>query len=248
MSDVRAHWGAAAIGGICLIIGVVITVAFQDHRTDRSLVDEERGSSPEERQSDDEARQLDDLQRRLGQQQALIDKLSRERTPSSAADAIGKQLEASGRDTPTIQADLSDATNNHTAPSEQKRSSHPTAEVDGVVFTLKACHLAHSELRCDLSVTSRDSDRWVEICAPCFGVNSRIIDSNGHQYDAVAAFLGSGYSSGATALLPSDVPMNVGVRFSNLQAAVTHVKLLEIQFALGLRSHHEVRFRDIALR
>jgi len=121
-------------------------------------------------------------------------------------------------------------------------------EVAGIAFSLKRCRLSNSVVNCDFSVINHDKDRSLEICTPCYGNRSRLVDSEGNEYRPEAAYLGSGYTHRPKAVLASEVPLRAGIRFNGIQPGSKSIKLLEIGIRVGFAGDYQVQFNDIAFQ
>jgi hypothetical protein len=121
-------------------------------------------------------------------------------------------------------------------------------EVAGMAFSLKGCRLSNSVVTCEFSVVNHDKDRRLEICTPCYGVGSRLVDSEGNEYSPEAAYLGSGFTHRPDAVLASEVPLKAGIKFNGIESNPASIKLLELGVRVGFSGDHTVQFHDIALR
>jgi len=135
-----------------------------------------------------------------------------------------------------------------TSPQVQPTKVIETKEAAGIAFSLLGCRLSGSVVTCDLSVVNKDDDRQIEICTPCFGNSSRLVDAEGNEYQPEAASLGSNHSLRPTAALASGVPLKGSMRFNGVPAGSVTIKLLEIGFRAGFTGEHQVQFHDIALQ
>lgn len=242
LGDIKAHWGAAFISGGCMIIGALIGAVFQGQRADNE-------QTVLRQDLQEQSRHITDLQQKVEAQQGVIERLRSQPAGSSPPSVpIDDAIERVKPPTPEDDRSRVELATDRAMPRPQVAEPLASKEVEGVLFTLNRCRLTNSALHCDMSVMSRDGDRQVELCVACRGGFTRIIDPAGNQYGAEAAFLGTDYTQGDTALLASGVPMKAGIRFTNLQSTFDSVSLLDLYFRIGWDRPRQVQFRDVPVQ
>lgn len=124
-----------------------------------------------------------------------------------------------------------------------------TQEEHGIQFELRSCHLSGTEITCSLLVTNKtENDQRVSICARCYTVASRIVNTDGDEFLGATASLGSGGSLEGSVVLASGIPLKASITFAGVRPT-QGLKLLEISFKIWSHTidDYQVKFRDISL-
>lgn len=192
------------------------------------------------------------LQSQLAERDETIRKLREEAAPERASREPATEAvtltNMNSEESNAPQESSDSSSTGSSLPLQEEPAVVAVEEVSGVAFSLRECRRSNSVVTCDFTIVNRDNDRKLEICTPCYGVGSRLVDSEGNQYRPEAAYLGSGFTHRPNAVLASGVPMRAGIRFNGLQPNATRIALLELGFRIGFSGNHTVQFRDIALR
>lgn len=126
----------------------------------------------------------------------------------------------------------------------------PKAFASEYIFALKSCKLTNAVLICELFVTNdSDRDRFLEITP-----SSAVYDELGNEYHPSRGRIGSqpqDYTYTATTIgwpgsqIVPRVAITVELRFNNVSAQATTIKLLRINCLAGYERGFSADFRDI---
>jgi len=120
-----------------------------------------------------------------------------------------------------------------------------TVEVNGLKFDLASCHLKHSNVICEINVTSFEIDRALTIV----NYYSSFYDNQGNQFKLSSSRLGNKEASSGQNLsskLVSGIKTTLSVTFENVSSKTTAVSLLDLDARANNRKV-KVQFRNIPL-
>jgi hypothetical protein len=216
----RAQLGAAIVGA--LIAGLLGGREWKERASDRDIAVRDEAVKQLQAELVERTNVVNQLSNRVDAQEEEIKKL---RTLSSP---VPGALQASPQPIPITVA---------------------TQEEHGVQFELRGCHSSGSEITCSLLVTNKvEDDQRVSICARCYTVASRIVNSDGDEFIGDTASLGSGSSREDGILLASGIPIKASITFAGVRPT-KGLKLLEIAFKIWSHTvdDYEVKFHDVPL-
>ena len=119
----------------------------------------------------------------------------------------------------------------------------------GSKFHLQTCEIKSDKAKCHILTTSEDQDKELTISLN----NTRIFDSNGHEYRARTVELGSNsetatanYVKSVSNLLVAGIPMRTVIHFENLKQPVNLLTLLELSCTHDNKAFR-VQIRNISI-
>lgn len=126
----------------------------------------------------------------------------------------------------------------------------PQKTVDGIGVELRGCKVTGGNLSCGVVVTNQsEEDRHVYLSIR--GDHAAVlIDDQSTEYRSFGGSLGLESSESAYDLqntLVPGIPLKASVRFANVPASVTGIRLLRLQMYSG-RNNINVDFRDVAVQ
>ena len=124
-----------------------------------------------------------------------------------------------------------------------------TAELDGYMFKLGACQLAHRNIKCKLTINSAESDGELNLYATSGGQSSKLFDHNGNEYTVSTVIMGNKthgnyvknkYISGVTA--------KGTIEFTDVDTSTNSISMFDLSFYNHVtRKYRHVQFRDVIL-
>ena len=105
-------------------------------------------------------------------------------------------------------------------------------EASGFLFELKACTLSGTSVTCDLLVTNKGEDRWLQLFSGNnrweSDVPTRLITEDGSECFAESVSLGGDGGRSSKTLLASEVPTRVRYKFGKVTPEAQKATLLQI--------------------
>jgi len=124
-----------------------------------------------------------------------------------------------------------------------------TVEVDGYVFKLKDCKLAHRNIKCGLSILSSENDGNLTLYATNGSHSSKLFDRTGNEYHPNKISMGN--KSHLRHILNkyvSGVVAKGSLHFENVNESTQSIALMELSFYNNdSRKYNRVKFRNVNL-
>jgi formylglycine-generating enzyme required for sulfatase activity len=160
--------------------------------------------------------------------------------------------------TPTRRMDISgfrvvaiERTSNDSYRLEARNKISPrTADSIGLTLALQQCKLANTAVVCDMTITSNDTDRKLDLFTYQLSNPSRLFDDSGNEFLVAQVRLANRVGEHVLATLIAGVPVKASLRFEGISAQANRISLLRIRgtllFSTDVRDL-TVEFRDVLL-
>jgi hypothetical protein len=119
-------------------------------------------------------------------------------------------------------------------------------EVDNVVYVLKGCRKSDTNIKCELTLTNKGSERSIQLRA----YQSTFVDSAGKSHKGSTGDLGGQPSQEPTATITPGIDYSASITFENVPDQAVKAQLLNLEFYHGVNSAylnvHPVQFKNVS--
>ncbi|HHJ34461.1 MAG TPA: hypothetical protein ENJ87_01725 [Gammaproteobacteria bacterium] len=124
-----------------------------------------------------------------------------------------------------------------------------TVESGGYIFNMGACRLAHRNIKCQLTITSIDSDGELSLYANNGSTSSRLFDRNGNEYQPSTIAMGNKNSNAhVKSRFISGVTARGNVEFINVDTSTRSISMFELNtYNYVTNKYERIQFRDVSL-
>ncbi len=124
-----------------------------------------------------------------------------------------------------------------------------TAESEGYIFRLGSCKLTHRNIKCQLTITSVDTDGDLMLYATYGGSSSKLYDHNGNEYQPLTITMGNKNNGQYIRnKYISSVVAKGKVDFSNVEKSTNSISMFELSVHNYVTNKaSRIKFRNVPL-
>jgi hypothetical protein len=124
-----------------------------------------------------------------------------------------------------------------------------TVEADGYIFKLKACQLAHRNIKCELNILSNENDGNLTLYSTHGSHSSKLFDRSGNEYHPSKVAMGNkNHKQVIKNKYVAGVIAKGSMNFENVNESTKSIALIELSlYNNDNRKYNRIKFRNVNL-